>query len=80
MKRDQLADLRALREKALRGGGPERIEQQHARGKLTARERLSLLLDADSFQEFGALATHNVSAFGMDRQRVPARRTSTTSS
>lgn len=60
-----------MREKALQGGGQKRIDQQHARGKLTARERLALLLDEDSFQELGALATHNVSGFGLENQRVP---------
>jgi acetyl-CoA carboxylase carboxyltransferase component len=68
---DDLAQLRALRERALAGGGPRRIEQQHARGKLTARERLGLLLDVGSFQELGALATHNSNAFGLDQQRFP---------
>ena len=68
---DQLATLRAMRSRAVLGGGEKRIEQQHARGKLTARERLALLLDQDSFQEFGALATHNVTEFGLDKQRFP---------
>ena len=66
-----LGQLRAMRSRAVLGGGQKRIEQQHARGKLTARERLALLLDVGSFQEFGALATHNVSEFGLDKQRVP---------
>ncbi len=60
-----------MRSRAVLGGGAERIAQQHARGKLTARERLALLLDDGSFQEFGALATHQVSDFGLDRQRFP---------
>jgi acetyl-CoA carboxylase carboxyltransferase component len=68
---DDLAKLREMREKALLGGGPERIEQQHAKGKLTARERLALLLDQGSFQELGALATHNMSDFGLDDQQYP---------
>ncbi|HEX6291682.1 MAG TPA: acyl-CoA carboxylase subunit beta [Herpetosiphonaceae bacterium] len=68
---DQLTQLRALRERALQGGGPKRIEQQHARGKLTARERLSILLDEGSFQELGALATHHITDFGMAEQRYP---------
>ena len=68
---DDLATLRAMRSRAVLGGGQKRIEQQHARGKLTARERLALLLDEGSFQEFGALATHNVVEFGLDRQRFP---------
>ncbi len=65
---EQLERLRNLRERAMQGGGPERIAQQHARGKLTARERLALLLDADSFQEIGALAT---SITEDDEQRIP---------
>ncbi len=68
---DYLAKLREMREEALQGGGPERIEQQHARGKLSARERLALLLDEGSFQEVGALAKHNVADFGMAGQRYP---------
>ena len=66
-----LATLREMRARAMLGGGAKRIEQQHARGKLTARERLALLLDEGSFQEFGALATHNVVEFGLDQQRFP---------
>ncbi|HSN47090.1 MAG TPA: acyl-CoA carboxylase subunit beta [Casimicrobiaceae bacterium] len=66
---DHLATLREMRGRAVLGGGRKRIEQQHARGKLTARERLALLLDEGSFQEFGALATHNVSEFGLADQR-----------
>jgi acetyl-CoA carboxylase carboxyltransferase component len=60
-----------MRERALQGGGAERIAQQHAKGKLTARERLGLLLDEETFQELGALATHNIIDFGMDKQRFP---------
>ena len=68
---DYLATLREMREKALQGGGAERIQQLHSKGKLTARERLALLLDEDSFQELGALATHNCVDFGMAEQRYP---------
>ena len=68
---EHLARLREMRSRAVLGGGAKRIEQQHARGKLTARERLALLLDEGSFQEFGALATHNVAEFGLDQQRFP---------
>lgn len=68
---DHLTTLRQMRERAVQGGGSKRIEQQHARGKMTARERLSLLLDEGSFQELGALATHNTIDFGMDQQRFP---------
>jgi acetyl-CoA carboxylase carboxyltransferase component len=68
---EQLRTLREMRSRAVLGGGQKRIEQQHARGKLTARERLALLLDEGSFQEFGTLATHNVSEFGLHTQRFP---------
>src|SRR5688572_31742120 len=47
-----------MRAESMLGGGPERIEQQHARGKLTARERLEILLDADSFVELDAFVTN----------------------
>ena len=68
---EHLDTLRAMRARALEGGGPERIAAQHARGKLTARERLALLLDDGSFQEMGALATHEETAFGLGRHRFP---------
>jgi acetyl-CoA carboxylase carboxyltransferase component len=68
---DHLETLRAMRARALEGGGPDRIAQQHGRGKLTARERLALLLDDGSFQEMGALATHQETAFGLADQRYP---------
>ena len=63
--------LREMRSRAVLGGGQKRIDQQHERGKMTARERLALLLDEGSFQEFGALATHELSAFGLDKHRYP---------
>ena len=63
--------LREMRSRAVLGGGQKRIDQQHERGKLTARERLALLLDEGSFQEFGALATHDLNAFGLDKHRYP---------
>ena len=52
------AEVRARREKVREGGGPKRIAAQHARGKLTARERLSLFLDKGSFQEVQGYRTH----------------------
>src|SRR5512142_1537111 len=57
-----------MRAEARQGGGPVRIERQHAWGKLTARERLDLLLDADSFVELDAFVTHRATEFGLDRQ------------
>jgi len=68
---DHIEKLRQMRAKAMAGGGPERIAAQHAKGKLTARERLALLLDEGSFQELGALATHDCTSFGMDKKRFP---------
>src|SRR5581483_2001766 len=66
----RIEELRRRREQALLGGGPRRIEQQHAKNKLTARERLELLLDPGSFEETDALATHRSSEFGLDRQKI----------
>jgi acetyl-CoA carboxylase carboxyltransferase component len=66
----QLERLRAMRAETLLGGGADRIEQQHARGKLTARERLELLLDPGSFVEFDAFVTHRGQDFDLDKQRV----------
>jgi propionyl-CoA carboxylase beta chain len=51
------------------GGGPDRIEKQHGKGKLTARERITLLVDPGSFEEIGALVTHRTTDFGMQRQQ-----------
>jgi propionyl-CoA carboxylase beta chain len=66
---DKLARLRRLREEALLGGGDDRVAQQHERGKLTARERVDLLLDDGSFTELDAFVTHRASDFGMDDER-----------
>ena len=68
---DHLTKLREMREVALAGGGPERVADQKAKGKGTARERLSFLLDEGSFQEIGALATHDCTDFGMAEKRFP---------
>ncbi len=67
----RIEELRRRREQALLGGGPRRIEQQHAKGKLTARERLELLLDPGSFQELDAFVTHRASEFGLEEERYP---------
>ncbi|MBA3346293.1 MAG: acyl-CoA carboxylase subunit beta [Gemmatimonadales bacterium] len=65
---DQLHHRQALAEK---GGGAERIAQQHMKGKLTARERLDLLLDEGSFVELDRFVTHRSTDFGLDQQVVP---------
>ncbi|MFQ5617202.1 MAG: acyl-CoA carboxylase subunit beta [Anaerolineales bacterium] len=61
--------LRELREKASLGGGPERIERHHKRGRLTARERLDLLVDRGSFREIDAFVTHRTNDFGLENRR-----------
>jgi propionyl-CoA carboxylase beta chain len=65
----KLERLHELRRQAMLGGGERRIEQQHKRGKLTARERVDLLLDQGTFQELDALVVHRASDFGLDRER-----------
>ncbi len=62
--------LREMRAESRLGGGQARIDQQHARGKLTARERLDLLLDPGSFVEFDAFVVHRSSDFGLDQERI----------
>jgi propionyl-CoA carboxylase beta subunit len=65
---ERIARLEQMRAEALEGGGPVRVERQHAWGKLTARERLDLLLDPGSFVELDAFVTHRATEFGLDRQ------------
>ena len=65
-----LAELEQRRAQALLGGGEKRIEAQHAKGKLTARERIELLLDAGSFEEFDAFVEHRAVDFGMAKTRI----------
>lgn len=66
--REKLENLRQKQDEALLGGGIKRIEAQHAKGKLTARERLKLLLDPGSFQEIGMFVTHRCNDFDMQEQ------------
>ena len=61
--------LRKARELALLGGGAEKVAKQHGKGKLTARERLSLLLDPGSFREVDSFKTHRCTDFGMEREK-----------
>jgi propionyl-CoA carboxylase beta chain len=69
--REKLRRLQELREKTLEGGGAERIQRQHDRGKLSARERLDVLLDPGSFVELDRFVEHRSNDFGLDRQRIP---------
>lgn len=64
-----LDNLRNLRDKAAQGGGPERIEVQHKKGKLTARERLELLLDKGSFRETDMLVSHRTHDFDLQERK-----------
>ncbi|NNF59520.1 MAG: acyl-CoA carboxylase subunit beta [Rhodothermaceae bacterium] len=64
-----LDELEQRRAEAMKGGGEARIARQHDRGKLTARERLDVLLDKGSFQELGAFVRHQVTGFGLDNNR-----------
>jgi acetyl-CoA carboxylase carboxyltransferase component len=66
----EMEELRRKREEALLGGGPARIEAQHKRGRLTARERLDILLDKGSFRETDMFVTHRTHDFGLDLQKV----------
>ena len=68
---DILKELEARREKAKLGGGQKRIESQHSKGKLTARERINLLLDEESFEEYDMFVEHDSHEFGMEKNKIP---------
>src|SRR5438876_3161134 len=69
--RDILEKLEERRANARLGGGKKRIEAQHARGKLTARERIDLLMDPGSFEEFDMFVEHRCHDFGMEKTTIP---------
>ena len=66
-----IAELESRRATARLGGGEKRIDSQHKRGKLTARERLDVLLDESSFEEYDMFVEHRCSDFGMSEQKIP---------
>jgi propionyl-CoA carboxylase beta chain len=66
---EKLKRLREMRELAKLGGGQKRIDAQHSKGKLTARERLDLLLDDNSFEEFDMFVTHRTREFGLEKEK-----------
>ncbi|RLG92330.1 methylmalonyl-CoA carboxyltransferase [Candidatus Bathyarchaeota archaeon] len=68
--KEKIEKLRKLKEKAKLGGGKERIEAQHKKGKLTARERIELLLDPESFVEFDPFVVHRCTEFGMAEKKI----------
>src|SRR5579885_1102101 len=67
---EKILELRRLKEQAMLGGGKKRIEAQHQKGKLTARERLDLLLDPGTFNELDMFVTHRSTDFGLDEQKI----------
>src|SRR5471030_798892 len=69
--KDILDRLEQRREQARLGGGQTRIDAQHKRGKLTARERIELLLDKGLFEEFDMFVEHRSSDFGMEKSKIP---------
>jgi propionyl-CoA carboxylase beta chain len=69
--KDIIAELERRRENARLGGGQKRIDAQHARGKLTARERIDLLLDENSFEEYDRYVEHRCTDFGMEQTKIP---------
>ena len=68
--KEKIERLEEKREDALKGGGEKRIDAQHKKGKLTARERIHFLLDEGSFEELGAMVTHRSTEFGLDKQKI----------
>jgi acetyl-CoA carboxylase carboxyltransferase component len=72
MSQTKIEQLRARKAQTRLGGGAERIEAQHKKGKLTARERIDLLLDKNSFHETDAFVVHRTTDFGLDKQKYPA--------
>ncbi|MBT7647681.1 MAG: methylmalonyl-CoA carboxyltransferase, partial [Rhodospirillaceae bacterium] len=68
---DVIGELEKRRTRARQGGGEKRIASQHAKGKLTARERIELLLDEGSFEEWDMFVEHRCADFGMEEQKVP---------
>jgi propionyl-CoA carboxylase beta chain len=67
--KNKLDQLKKKKEQALLGGGEDRIADQHKKGKLTARERIELLIDEGTFEEIGMLVTHRSHAFGLEKQK-----------
>ena len=69
---EKLALLKAKREQVYQMGGKERVEKQHAKGKLDARERINLLFDEGTFRELDTFVTHRATVFGMDKISIPS--------
>jgi len=69
---EKLLNLKNRRDEAFLGGGEDRIKKQHQKGKLTARERIDILLDEGSFEEFDTFVEHRCTNFGIDKTRIPS--------
>ena len=69
--KDKIKELKNLKEKAKQGGGKVKIKKQHDKGKLTARERIELLVDEGSFDELDTFVKHRAQDFGLDKQQYP---------
>jgi len=67
----KILELERRNREAEQGGGQKRIDAQHAKGKMTARERIDYLLDKDSFEEIDKFVVHQCNDFGMDKQKIP---------
>ena len=67
-----IRDLEERKENLRLGGGPKRIERQHAKGRLTARERLDVFFDPETFVEIDLFARHRCTYFGMENREIPA--------
>lgn len=72
MSMDKINDLRSRLETIKAGGGEKRIEKQHKSGKMTARERINMLMDESSFVELDAFVKHRCTEFGMEKEETPA--------
>ena len=70
--KDKIQELKERRAELELGGGSAKIEAQHKKGKLTARERILKLLDPDTFVELGLFAYHRCNRLGMDKKKLPA--------
>ena len=67
---EKIKELHQLREKARMGGGEKAIAKQHEKGKLTARERINMLLDEGSFEEMDMFVEHRCYNFGMEKKQI----------
>ena len=68
----RIQEMLEKKAKIMQGGGPQRVQKQHAAGKLTARERLDLLFDPGTFQEYNIFMKHRCHDFGMEKVDTPA--------